>query len=366
MSFQDKLVNFMNGYLWGRKMEQDTRLKLFISYSHEDYQYITHFKKHITPLKSVIEVWSDHEILVGEKLYDKIDFNINDADIICLFISSNYFDSKNCMSEKERALELRRQKGVQVIPIILSTCMWLRDEDLRELLASPTDGNPVSKFMDKDEAWQDVCNGLEKVIEKELVIKNLQIRESFQDFLQDTEILTKAHSKKENVLLDDIFIWPELDFFNTLNNTSNKSKETISSETLVDKLLNNGKVIIAGDGQSGKTTLCKKLFMELRANNFVPVYVSGDKVRSSGKIDNKISKSFSEQYYNADITEIDEERIIPIIDDFHHAKDKEKQVMFFSKKAHCIIVVDDIFALNIKDETLLSSFSFFSIKELKN
>ena len=348
-------------------MEQNKKLKLFISYSHEDNisekSYIKEFINSIAPLKNngSMEVWHDREILAGEEYLNIIDKNLEDADIICLFISSNFLASSSCMNEKKKAFELRKKKGIPVISIILSPCGWKDDKDVHKSLALPTDGMPVTKFSDRNEAWHDVYNELKKIIEKEIKIKQLEIKEEFENFLCDTEMLTKAHSQKESVLLDDIFVCTELDKYDNLR----EPEEKIRSDELLINLLDNLKIIIAGEDQSGKTTLCKKMFNELRILNFIPVYVSDKETYFSGKIDNRISKSLRKQYKDIDVNEIDKERIIPIIDDFHHATNKEKHVKYLSRYLHCIIIVDDIFGLNIKDETLLSSFTTFKIKELK-
>jgi len=348
-------------------MEQNKKLKLFICYSHQDNlddnPYIEQFKKHTAPLKNngLIEEWYDHEIFPGKDYQNEIDNNLEDADIICLFISANFLSSSNCMKEKKKSLELRKKKGISVIPIILSHCGWKDDKDISKLLALPTDGNPVSNFQDLEKAWLDVYNGLKKVIEKEIKIKQLEITEEFENFLQDTEMLTKAHSQKENVFLDDIFVYPELDRYDDLREYEGK----INSEELLKNLLDYPKIVIAGEDQSSKTTLCKTMFKELRKKNFIPVYISDKKTHFSGKIENKILQSFYEQYEGVDINEINKERIIPIIDDFHFAENKEKHIKDLSKHPYCIAVVDDIFRLNIKDERLISSFAYFKIKELK-
>ncbi len=348
-------------------MEQNKKLKLFISYSHQDNldenPYIEQFKKHIAPLKDngLIEEWYDREILPGEDYQNKIDNNLEDADIICLFISPNFLSSDNCKKEKKKALELRKQKGIPVIPIILSPCGWSDDKDISKLLALPTDGKPVSSFRDRNEAWHDVYIGLKKLIEKEIKIKQLEITEEFENFLQDTEMLTEAHSQKERVFLDDIFVYPELDKYDNLREYEGKT----SPEELLKNLLDYPKIVIAGEDRSGKTTLCKIMFKELRNKNFIPVYVSDKKTHFSGKIENKILHSFHEQYKGIDINKIDKERIIPIIDDFHLAKNKEKHIKDLSIYPRCIVVVDDIFGLNIKDEKLIGSFAYFKIRELK-
>lgn len=348
-------------------MEESKKLKLFISYSHQDNLdsnlYVEEFKKHITPLKDngLIEDWYDRKILPGNDFVTEIGNNLEDADIICLFISSNFLSSNSCKKEKQKALELSKKKRIPVIPIILSPCGWQDDRDISSLLALPTDGKSVSSFKDRNEAWNDVYNGLKKVIEKELIIKQLIITEEFGNFLQDVEMLTKAHSQKERILLDDIFVYPEVDKYDALR----EYEEKISSEELLKNLLEYPKIVIAGEGQSGKTTLCKVIFKELRNKNLVPVYVFDKKTQFEGKIENKILHSFRNQYEGVNISEIDKDRIVPIIDNFHLAKKRGKHIRDLSMYSHCVLVVDDIFNLNIGNEKLIRSFGFFRIREFK-
>lgn len=345
----------------------EKKLKLFTSYSHRDNtadrDYIEQFKKHITPLKDngLIEDWYDREIFSGEDYQNKIDDNLGDADILCLFISANFLSSNNCKKEKKKALELRKKRGTVVIPIILSHCGWKDDGDISRLSALPTDGKPVLSFGDSDEAWLDVYEGLKRVIEKEMKVRHLKLSEKFEGFLQDTEMLEKAHSQKESVCLDDIFVCPELDEYGDLK----EYKRTISSGELLESVLEYPKFAIAGEAQSGKTSLCKMIFRELRKKGLVPVYVCDREVQLRGRIENKISSSFSEQYEGVHIREIDNERIVPIIDDFHLAKHKEKHIRDLSKHSCCVLIVDDIFGLDIAAEELISAFTYFSLRELK-
>ncbi len=342
-------------------MERNEKLKLFISYSHLDEGHIKEFIKHIAPLKNngLIEDWYDRKIIAGQDFQDTIDNNLEIADIICLFISANFLSSDACIKEKRNALELKKKKGIVVVPIILSACGWLDDKEIYSLMALPTDGKPISEFTDSNNAWNTVYNGLKVVIKKELKIKQLKITEQFSSFLQNTDLLRKAHSQKEKVLLDDIFIYPELDKYDDLGNYDKKK----SSKKLIEDFSDYPKIIIAGEDQSGKTTLCKKIFIELRKKNFVPVYISHKTNQYQGKIENKISKVFKGQYKTISIEEIDKQRIVPIIDDFHFAKNKEKHILDLSSYGHQIVVVDDIFYLNFKNDNIITSFTHFKIKE---
>lgn len=342
-------------------MEQNKKLKLFICYSHLDEEHVNEFIKHIAPLKNngLIEEWYDRKIIPGQDFQDDIDNNLDNADIICLFVSANFLLSPDCMEEKRNALELRKRKGIAVVPIILSACGWLDDKEVSSLLVLPIDGKPISNFTDSNNAWNNVYEGLKVVIEKEIKIKQLKITEQFSSFLQNTELLAKAHSRKEKILLDDIFVYPELNKYDDLREYEKKE----SSEKLIEDFCNYSKILIAGENQSGKTTLCKKIFMELRKKNYVPVYISDEANQYRGKIENKISKAYKEQYEIVPIEEIDKHRMVPIIDDFHFAKNKEKHIDGLSSYEHQIVVVDDIFCLNFKDESIIKSFTHFRIKE---
>ena len=141
-----------------------------------------------------------------------------------------------------------------------------------------------------------------------------------------------------------------------------KKKE--SSEKILEGFCDYSKLLIAGEEQSGKTTLCKKLFIELRQKKFVPIYISDKKTNYSGRIKNRISKAFKAQYgTEIPFEEITQARIIPIIDDFHFARHKEELIRDLSAYQYQIVIVDDIFRLNISDKSLIKSFKHFKIEE---
>ena len=342
-------------------MSETNQLKLFISYCHKDEDRIDEFRKHTAPLKNngLISEWYDRKIIAGQNFGKNIRNSLEDADIICLFISANFLSSTECLKEKNEAIKLKKKKGVSVIPVILSDCGWLDDPDISPLLALPTDGNPIANFEDSDVAWTCVYKELKPLILKIISIRQLKISNEFTSFLQSTELLTKAHSQKEEVLLEHIFVYPELAKYDSLREYEKKE----SPEKVLDNFYDHARILIAGENQSGKTTLCKKLYLELRRKNFIPIYVS-DKNNFLGKIENKILEAFDHQYDNeTSLEEIGIDRVVPIIDDFHFAKNKEKIIQALTRYHYQIIIVDDIFSLNFRDEKLTRSFKHFKIEE---
>jgi len=334
-------------------------INLFISYSHKDETLVSKFLNHIAPLKTngQITEWYDRKIETGDEFQKEIDNNIENADIICLMISDNFLSSKACLKEKDDALELKNRKGIRVIPIILSSCAWTLHKELNGLLACPTDGKPVSKFNDQNDAWMDVISWLDKLCTSINCIKNLQISESFKTFLNSADVLTKSHQNKDTINLDDIFVYPKLRYYDEEEKTHKYDSENFSNE-----LLTFNKIIIEGENQAGKTTLCKRLFNIYRSLNYLPVFLEDDN-NFLGNPLLKIEKAFAEQYESSSFCDFDAKRIVPIIDNFHQAKHQEKYIEQYSIFEKHILIVDDIFGLNIRNQNLIKEYRKFKIRE---
>ncbi len=205
-------------------MKQKNTLRVFLSYSHKDEEKVKVFRKHISPIRKsgLICDWHDREIIAGDDFQNTIDNNLNNADIILLFISAEFLASTACINEKNKALELKQELGITVIPIILSSCGWLDELDISEKLALPVDGQPITSFSDKDTAWNQVYEEFKKVIKRDSELRNIKIKEDFEIFLNSTDFFSKAHADKKEVLLDDIFVYPELEKYDDLKEFEKK------------------------------------------------------------------------------------------------------------------------------------------------
>ncbi|MDR2739735.1 MAG: hypothetical protein LBB68_07895 [Treponema sp.] len=118
------------------------------------------------------------------------------------------------MHEKEKAFVLKETCAVSVVPIILSECGWRDVKDVSNILALSTDGYPIANYDDSNKGWNEVYNGLKRILERKNKEKSATIKTSFKDFLNDAEMLKSAHSQKTSILLSDIFIFPNLSKFN--------------------------------------------------------------------------------------------------------------------------------------------------------
>ena len=141
-------------------------LNLFYSYSHKDDEYRVMLETHLIMLqrRGLIAGWSDREISAGTDWKGQIDDNLNKAALILLLVSSDFLASDYCYDiELACALKRDADKEARAIPIILRACDW-KNSKMKVLQALPKDALPVKQWPDRDEAFLNVAQGIEKAV----------------------------------------------------------------------------------------------------------------------------------------------------------------------------------------------------------
>jgi TIR domain len=141
-------------------------VKVFFSYSHKDELLRDTLETHLAALKrrSLIETWHDRRIVAGDPFDPTIRKELETADIILFLVSPDFLASDYCANiEMTRAMERSENKEARVIPVILRPCDW-RDEPFGKLLVTPTDGKPLTKFPNQDDAFLEVVNAIKQAI----------------------------------------------------------------------------------------------------------------------------------------------------------------------------------------------------------
>ena len=141
---------------------------VFFSYSHKDEDLRNELEVHLSGLKrqGVISTWNDRRITAGTELGPAIDANLSAADVILLLVSPDFINSDYCYEkEMERAMERHASGAARVIPVILRPCDW-HGLPFGKLLATPTDGKPVTKWPDRDEAFLNVVQAIKAALQE--------------------------------------------------------------------------------------------------------------------------------------------------------------------------------------------------------
>lgn len=342
-------------------------LKLFISYSHKDEDKVNHFITYINPLTNgdnkLLDIWYDRNIKTGDDFWDEIDSHLADRDIVCLFLSKDYIASRACQHEMKKALEMHQKFGILVIPVILSKCRWQEiNSNLKKLLAATTDAKEIDSYANEDEGWDDVYEHIKAAAENYNNIKELTVSDELERFLNDATLLSKAHSEKAKLTLDDIYVNQELSI---IDNAKQQERKT-SVETVIAEFEQGCKVAMIGDDQSGKSSILKMFFRTLRKRFYIPIYIKDTEGLMQGKIQNRLEEQFKKQYNTPrDLKDFNKAIVVPLIDDFHKAKKKEKVLQELQAYKSCVLMVDDIFSLDVTNEQLIIDFKRFRIRELK-
>jgi tetratricopeptide (TPR) repeat protein len=129
-------------------------------------------EKHLAWLRRRYQLtnWHDREILPGEEWEQAIDAHLNTANLILLLISPDFMASEYCYGkEMQRALERHQAGTCRVIPILLRPTYW-KGAPFSSLQLLPTDAKPITRWPDRDEAFQDVVEEINRTIEDLLIL----------------------------------------------------------------------------------------------------------------------------------------------------------------------------------------------------
>jgi len=144
----------------------ERKLKVFMSYAHEDEDMKNELDKALIMLKrsDKISVWQDRELLAGQEWDKGIKDELASADIILLLISVDFNNSKYIW-EKELAVAMERHTNgdARVIPIILRDCEW-QEMPYAKLQALPNGAVPVTHFERADDAYTNIAKGIRSVV----------------------------------------------------------------------------------------------------------------------------------------------------------------------------------------------------------
>ena len=333
----------------------------FISYSHDDVKEIIELKKELDEfvVNHSLSIWYDRMIDVGSKWEPQIELQLKNADIVIFCITSSFLKSKSCRDEFRKAIELKQETYAEIIPIIIKNCEWMDEKEISVYQVTPDFGKPLFSYESRKEAYDQIKKVLLEKIDLISRRKKLRFTDAYQEELLSIDpLLMVSGSEHLDLKLDDIYVDLELND----QQENNKDAKPIQGTELVLRLINGEKLLISGDSQSGKTSLCKNLCLQLFAKCYIPIYLSG-KEAYQGNI-NKVIDRIIQYQYN-DPTCIDAMRIILIFDDFHKCRHFEKFLTDIPRCCSVLLVFDDIYSLNLRKTMVLKEYHPFVILPLR-
>ena len=143
-------------------------VEVFYSYAHADETLRNALEKHLKTLQrqGLITQWHDRRIDAGTEWAHVIDTHLNTASLILLLISSDFIASDYCYDlEMTRAMDRHKAKEACVIPIVLRPCDW-KGAPFGKLQGLPKDMKAVTTWVNRDEAFTDIAQGIRQAVDK--------------------------------------------------------------------------------------------------------------------------------------------------------------------------------------------------------
>lgn len=208
---------------------------------------------------------------------------------------------------------------------------------------------------------------ISKPIEQRQIIP--EISDCFKAHLNDLEA-NFAHSKVDQLNLEDIYIAPDIKYLNGGKTTKVENLDKVTNAIDVDGI----KIALLGNDLSGKSTSCKYLYNKFFELGLYPVLINGSDIGSNIRpesLQKLIEAKISEQYeVPFKLSDIDEDRAIIIVDDFHKAtKGKNRYWPIFMSNLeglfkHIVLTGNAMMPIeNIGKKDAFENFSLYSILE---
>ncbi len=146
--------------------ESTQSIEIFFCYAHDDKSFRDELDQHLAALKysGLICSWHDGEIVPGDPWEEVIKKHLNRAQIVLLLISVSFLNSDySYRIEMSRALERHNAGTARVIPILLRP-VYLKGTPLSELQMLPTGAKPITRWSNRDAAFTDVAEGIERAV----------------------------------------------------------------------------------------------------------------------------------------------------------------------------------------------------------
>lgn len=160
------------------------------------------------------------------------------------------------------------------------------DNDLQKIdcIDFDWDGNTYARITKTDE----FCKN--KIIKKRDFVPN----EMTTEWLEEIGFAIN-HFAKENVTLQDLFVWP--DMMRRIHHSDKKRSTKIKNEIDVELLQNNISIVL-GNSLSGKTAVAKMMYISWLQRDKVCVYLTGSdfKTAERSKVIKTVERNFEDQY----------------------------------------------------------------------
>jgi hypothetical protein len=154
--------------IFGHCTSQEQR-KVFVCYCQKDKRWLEHLCIQLAPIEheGVLEIWSDTKIELGEIWKEQIQEAIDSSQAAIILVSAHLLASKFIVEyELPRLLEQAASGGTQIIPVLVSYCLFKSSRLSQFQAVNPPDRPLIAMgTAERDQTLMKVAEGLYKRLE---------------------------------------------------------------------------------------------------------------------------------------------------------------------------------------------------------
>jgi len=146
--------------------------KIFISYSHDDKEFLKPLKKHLKVLNYEIgfDVWDDSRIKSSQKWKDEIEKALQECEAAILLVSTDFLAS-DFIRENELQPLLKRaseERGVTIHSVIVRPCRFSQTKSISQFQAVNSPDETLSEISEpaQERIWIKLCNDIQYFLEQ--------------------------------------------------------------------------------------------------------------------------------------------------------------------------------------------------------
>lgn len=184
-------------------MPKESKLKIFISYSHKDAKYKADLLSHLKSIELThnVDVWHDGKILAGDTIDSEVLIQLGISDVILLLVSPNFLASSYCIQiELNKAIERHKKGQCIVVPVILSETIIDDSLSFSKLLRVPEDGKPIQKFKPQNNGYVNAVAKIKQMIDSKFVDTR---KPSVVEPASPLSIMLYQNGKEQPYVIDD-------------------------------------------------------------------------------------------------------------------------------------------------------------------
>lgn len=145
----------------------DARDKVFLSYSHDDVDFLEQLRRHLAPYvrAGLVSPWSDRDITPGSQWFDEIRTALKKTKVAVMLVTSSFLASDFVHNhELGPFLKEAETGGVRILWVPVRACAW-KATPLKNYQAAISPDKPLAEMTAKrDGAWVKICEKIEEAL----------------------------------------------------------------------------------------------------------------------------------------------------------------------------------------------------------